>query len=101
MKTVFFKDKKRRQIEKTRLYRRFFLKYLLRKKYILNNFTLNYLVQNRLKKLSRDSSPVRISNRCIITGRSRGVYRKFKLSRINIRESALKGILHGIKKSSW
>lgn len=54
-----------------------------------------------LSKLPRDSSPSRLTNRCHITGRPRGVYRKFGLSRIALRELAHKGQLPGIKKSSW
>lgn len=54
-----------------------------------------------LAKLPRDSSPVRLTRRCELTGRPRGVYRKFKLSRIAFRELAHKGQIPGVKKSSW
>lgn len=54
-----------------------------------------------LAKLPRDSSPVRLTRRCEMTGRPRGVYRKFKLSRIAFRELAHQGQIPGIKKSSW
>ncbi|QNR07854.1 30S ribosomal protein S14 [Macrococcoides canis] len=54
-----------------------------------------------LSKLPRDSSPFRLTNRCQLTGRPRGVYRKFGLSRIALRELAHKGQLPGVKKSSW
>lgn len=54
-----------------------------------------------LSKLPRDSSPSRLTNRCQLTGRPRGVYRKFGLSRIALRELAHKGQLPGVKKSSW
>ena len=56
---------------------------------------------NKLSKLPRNSSPCRLRNRCIITGRPRGIYRKFKLSRIAFRELASDGKLPGITKSSW
>ena len=54
-----------------------------------------------LAKLPRDSSPSRQRNRCILTGRARGYYRKFGLSRIKLRELALRGDLPGVTKSSW
>ncbi|WP_062197669.1 30S ribosomal protein S14 [Massilibacterium senegalense] len=54
-----------------------------------------------LRKLPRDSSPTRLTNRCQVTGRPRGVIRKFKLSRIVFRELAHKGQIPGVKKSSW
>ncbi len=54
-----------------------------------------------LAKLPRDSSPTRSHLRCQITGRSRGVLRKFKISRIMLRELALAGHIPGLKKASW
>jgi small subunit ribosomal protein S14 len=55
----------------------------------------------RLAKLPRNSSPVRLRNRCQLTGRPRGVYRKFKISRIALRELASRGQIPGMIKSSW
>ena len=55
----------------------------------------------KLSKIPRNASKARIRNRCDLTGRSRGVYRKFKLSRIAFRELASKGHIPGITKSSW
>jgi small subunit ribosomal protein S14 len=54
-----------------------------------------------LAKLPRDSSPTRSRNRCQLTGRSRGVLRRFKISRIMLRELALAGKIPGVKKASW
>jgi small subunit ribosomal protein S14 len=54
-----------------------------------------------LAKLPRDSSPTRSRNRCQLTGRSRGVLRRFKVSRIMLRELALAGKIPGLKKASW
>ena len=54
-----------------------------------------------LSTLPRDASPTRVRNRCIMTGRSRGYYRKFGLSRIALRDSALRGDLPGVRKASW
>ena len=55
----------------------------------------------KLAKLPRNSSPTRIRNRCAITGRPRAVYRKFKLSRLALRQLASLGSLPGVVKSSW
>ena len=55
----------------------------------------------KLAELPRNSSPTRIRNRCELTGRPRAVYRKFKLSRIALRELASSGALPGVVKSSW
>ncbi len=54
-----------------------------------------------LQKLPKNASPVRLVNRCTMTGRSRSYYRKFGISRLVFREMALKGEIPGIKKSSW
>jgi small subunit ribosomal protein S14 len=57
--------------------------------------------RDKLQKLPRDSSPVRLRNRCALTGRPRGVYRKFGLARNKLRDLALKGEVPGIIKASW
>ena len=54
-----------------------------------------------LANLPRDSSPTRSHNRCQLTGRSKGTLRKFKISRIMLRELALAGKIPGMKKASW
>jgi small subunit ribosomal protein S14 len=54
-----------------------------------------------LQKLPRDSSKSRVRNRCKITGRSRGVYKKFGLSRHKLREAAMRGEVPGLTKASW
>ena len=54
-----------------------------------------------LQKLPRDSSVVRLKNRCMFTGRARSYYRKFGISRLVFREMALRGEIPGVKKSSW
>ncbi|WBX79895.1 30S ribosomal protein S14 [Virgibacillus salarius] len=54
-----------------------------------------------LRKLPRDSSPTRLTNRCQVTGRPKGYLRKFGMSRIAFRDYAHKGQLLGVKKSSW
>jgi len=57
--------------------------------------------QEALNKMPRDSSPIRLRNRCQLTGRARGYYRKFKVSRICLREMASKGLIPGMFKASW
>ncbi len=57
--------------------------------------------REKLAKLPRNSSPVRLVNRCMLTGRGRAVYRKFMLSRIAFRELAHAGQLPGVHKASW
>ena len=54
-----------------------------------------------LARLPRNASPTRVRNLCALTGRSRGVYRKFKVSRIKLRELALEGKIPGMRKASW
>ncbi len=56
---------------------------------------------DKLQKLPRDASPVRMRNRCAITGRPHGYYRKFGLGRNKLRESAMKGEIPGLSKASW
>lgn len=60
-----------------------------------------FAAQRKLALLPRNSSPVRYRHRCSVTGRSRGYYRKFGVSRIVLREFALKGLLPGVVKASW
>ena len=75
------------------------LKILIMKKDI--SMEERFKFQSRLNDLPRDGSNVRVRNRCILTGRTRGVYRKFALSRIKIRELSMSGALPGVTKASW
>lgn len=59
------------------------------------------LAQTKLQALPRDASPVRLRNRCSITGRPHGYYRKFGLSRNKLRESTMRGEIPGLSKASW
>ena len=58
-------------------------------------------VMDKLNGLPRNSCPTRLTRRCFLTGRSKAVYRKFGLSRIAVRDLALRGDLPGVTKSSW
>jgi small subunit ribosomal protein S14 len=60
-----------------------------------------YEARLKLQQLPRDASPTRQRNRCAITGRSRGVFRKFGLGRMKLRELAMKGEIPGMTKASW
>jgi small subunit ribosomal protein S14 len=93
------RDKKRREIVK---------KYAARRKELLataNNLKLSpeerYAAREKLQKLPRDASPVRLRNRCALTGRPRGVYRKFGIARGKLRLIALHGEIPGVIKASW
>jgi len=55
----------------------------------------------KLQALPRNASPVRLRNRCALTGRPRGTFRKFGLGRIKVREFAMSGAIPGIVKASW
>jgi small subunit ribosomal protein S14 len=55
----------------------------------------------KLQALPRNSSPVRLRNRCALTGRPRGTYKKFGLGRIKVREFAMRGEIPGVVKASW
>ena len=96
---VINRDKKRREIVK---------KYAARRKELLAiaaNQKLQpeerHAAREKLQKLPRDSSPVRLRNRCALTGRPRGVYRKFGLGRGKLRILALHGEIPGVIKASW
>nr|YP_011007607.1 30S ribosomal protein S14 [Syringoderma abyssicola]WAM65036.1 30S ribosomal protein S14 [Syringoderma abyssicola] len=82
-------------------------KYSERKKLLLlefkkaNTFLNQIEIHKKIEKLPRNSSKVRLRNRCWRTGRSKGVYRDFGLCRHMIREMAHNGILPGVRKASW
>ena len=60
-----------------------------------------FQAQMKLNSMPRDGSSIRVRNRCLVTGRPRGNYRKFKMSRIAFRELASTGQVPGVLKSSW
>ena len=59
------------------------------------------IAMEKLEKIPRDSNPIRLRNRCSLTGRPRGYYRRFGLSRIALREMVNNGLIPGVKKASW
>jgi len=99
---------KQSSIQKNLLRKKLILKYkskreLLKSKIKNKNLSLEerISIQNKLNEMPRNGSAIRHRNRCEITGRPRGNYRKFGLSRIKLRELSMSGDLPGVIKSSW
>jgi len=99
---------KKSSIEKNERRRRMVKQYAGRRarlKQITENLSLpveeRFAAQLKLAELPRNSSPTRIRNRCEITGRPRGYYRKLRMSRIALRELSSQGQIPGMTKSSW
>ena len=93
-----------RNLKRIKLVKKFLKKRESLKKIIKNKklpLEERFAAQLKLAKIPRNSSKVRIRNRCEITGRPRGVYRKLKISRIALRDLASKGKIPGMTKSSW
>ena len=93
-----------KNLKRIKLEKKFFKKRRELKKIIKNRklpLDERFKAQLKLAKLPRNSAKIRIRNRCEITGRPRGVYRKLKISRIALRELASKGRIPGMSKSSW
>jgi len=98
-KSMILRDVKRKMLSAKYAKRRAELKA------IISNMKLDgeqrHDAQVALQKLPRDSSPSRIRNRCQLTGRPRGYYRKFGLSRSKLREAVMRGDVPGMVKASW
>ena len=98
-KSSIERDKKRRKMAKQTASRR------ARLRAIADDQTLppeeRFAARLKLAQLPRNSSPTRIRNRCEVTGRPRGYYRKLRMSRIALRELASSGQIPGMVKSSW
>jgi small subunit ribosomal protein S14 len=99
---------KKSSIERNNKRRRLAAKYSGRRerlKDIANNRDLpaeeRFAARLKLAQLPRNASPVRIRNRCDVTGRPRAFYRKLKMSRVSLRELASNGLIPGMIKSSW
>ncbi len=95
---------KNREAKRTKLVAKYAAKRAELKAIILNpesSEDARWDAQVALQKLPRDASPVRQQRRCQVTGRPHGVYRKFGLSRIKLREAAMRGDVPGLKKASW
>jgi len=93
------RDKKRRRLAKKFAYRR------ARLKAIATDLSVppeeRFAARLKLAEIPRNASPTRIHNRCVLTGRPRGYYRKLRMSRIALRDLASNGLVPGMVKSSW
>ena len=93
-----------REVKRKRTANKFAAKRAALKKVIVSTTASDdekWEAQVKLQKLPRDASPTRQRKRCQVTGRPHGVYRKFGLSRIKLREHAMKGDVPGLTKASW
>ena len=99
MKSLLLKDYKRRY-----LYSKYEKKKIILK-YIQNNLNLSKDIRikayNKINTLPVNSSITRVKNRCVLTNRSRSIYRKFKLSRLMFRKLASEGLIPGVSKATW
>lgn len=98
---------KKSMIERERKRERIVAKYARKRQELLDQFanaenqSEKLEIHRKIQQLPRNSSPTRLHNRCWLTGRPRGYYRDFGLSRNVIREMAHQGLLPGVTKSSW
>ncbi len=92
-----------RELKRQRLVMKYAEKRLILKKQIKEASSLKEKLElhQKLQKLPRNSSSVRLHNRCLVTGRPKGYFRDFGLSRHVLREMAHEGLLPGVQKSSW
>ena len=93
-----------RDIKRKKMVQRYALKRVALKEAFLNpanSYEEKMAAFKKLQKLPRNASPSRVTRRCSMTGRPHAVYRKFGLSRIKLREAAMRGDIPGLVKSSW
>ena len=93
-----------KNLKREKLVKKFLKKRTELKKIIMNKklpLAERFAAQLKLSKLPKNSARIRIRNRCEITGRPHGVYRKLKISRIALRQLGLQGKIPGLVKSSW
>lgn len=93
-----------REIKRTKLVKKYAAK-RAKLKATISNMSLSEeersVAREKLNKLPRNSSPIRLRNRCNLTGRPHGYYRKFGLARNKLREAAMRGDVPGLVKASW
>jgi small subunit ribosomal protein S14 len=97
-KSMIQRELKRQRLVMKYAKKREFLKQQINKSESLKE---KLMLHRKLQELPKNSSPVRLHNRCMITGRPKGYYRDFGLSRHLLREMAHQGLLPGVQKSSW
>ena len=98
-KAKVIKNMQRQEMVKRYSDRRFKLKTIIKDPN--TSYVEKRLAYQKLEKMPRDANPIRVRNRCNLTGRPRGVYRRFGLSRISLREMANHGLIPGVTKASW
>ena len=98
-RAVINRDQKRRKVVKKFVKKRAELAAIIGNAKISEDDRL--AARRKLQQLPRDSSPTRLRNRCRLTGRPRGVFRKFGLGRNKLREIAMRGEIPGVVKASW
>ena len=99
MKIIYIKDKNRRNLYKILEKKKIILNYIIRNLNLSKK--LRYKAYILLIKIGEQNSITKIKNRCILSNRSKAIYRRFKLSRIFFKQYALKGSIMGVKKASW
>ena len=97
--SVINRETKRLQMVKKYAVRRAALKKIIKDQNL--SFNEREVARHKLQSFPRDASPCRLHNRCQITGRPHGYYRKFGLGRNKLREAAMQGFVPGLTKSSW
>jgi len=98
-KSMLMRQRHREQAVKRYAAKRAELKELIRNPRSSEDVKLE--AQKKLQNLPRDANPVRLRNRCALTGRPHGYYRKFGLSRTKLRETTMRGEIPGVRKASW
>jgi small subunit ribosomal protein S14 len=98
-KSMLMRNAKRAKLVKRYAKRRAALKEIIRDPKATEDEKL--AAQQKLQSLPRDANPVRLRNRCAITGRPHGYYRKFGLARNKLREATMRGEIPGLSKASW
>jgi small subunit ribosomal protein S14 len=98
-KSMLMRQRHREQAVKRYAKKRIELKELIRNPRTSDDDKLE--AQKKLQKLPRDANPVRLRNRCALTGRPHGFYRKFGLARTKLRETTMRGEIPGLRKASW
>lgn len=98
---------KKSMIEREKKRQRLVIQYAKKRKYLkqeieqASSFEEKLIIHRKLQRLPRNSAPVRLHNRCLLTGRPKAYFRDFGLSRHVLREMAHQGLLPGVTKSSW
>ena len=93
-----------RDLKRAKMVKKYAVKRAELKKIIANpksSYDERTEAQTKLQKMPRDASPSRVTNRCALTGRARGVYQKFGLGRNKLREATMRGDVPGLRKASW